>query len=104
MRHVIENIQGDSNVPVTFCRAVVATDEWFQFDLETDATQDVLKLPLFFIVAINRVRYRLHYLPISLDLSPKTPVVEMTRKTLPRRVIDILNVDKDGYRFQFLIP
>jgi hypothetical protein len=28
----------------------------------------------------------------------------MTRKTLPCRVIDILNVDKDGYRFQFLIP
>lgn len=43
LRRVIQNVQGDSNVPVAFCRTIVATNEWFQFDLETYATQNVLK-------------------------------------------------------------
>jgi len=39
----IQNIQGDPNVPITFCRAIIPTNEWFQFDLETYRTQNVLK-------------------------------------------------------------
>lgn len=43
VRRAIQNIQRDSNVPVTFCRAIAPTNEWFQFDLETYRTQNVLK-------------------------------------------------------------
>src|SRR5882757_5186780 len=43
VRREIQNIQRDPNVPVTFCRTIVPTNEWFQFDLETYRTQNVLK-------------------------------------------------------------
>src|ERR1700730_14337591 len=99
LRRVLQDIQGDAHVPISFCRSIVPLDERPQFHLESYGAQDVLKLPLLLVSPVDRVRNRGHDLSIAGDFGPKTVVVEMPREVLPRRVIDILHIDEDGHGF-----
>src|SRR3984957_7045319 len=97
LRREFEHVQGDAHVPVAFGGAVVSLNEGPQFHFEANRAQDVLKLILLRIAAVDRERGRLDDLPAAGGFVPKTVVIEVAREALPRRVVDILHIDEDRH-------
>src|ERR1700722_3103950 len=97
LRREFEHVQGDAHVPVAFCGAVGSLNEGPQFHFEANRAQDVLKLILLRIAAVDRERGRLDDLPAAGGFVPKTVVIEVAREALPRRVVDILHIDEDRH-------
>jgi len=103
LRCILEDLQGDADVPVALCGSIPAPYEGLELHLKSYGAKYGLKLPLFLIIAIDRKCDRLHDFSVVGDLGPKPVVVEMTRELLPRRVINVLNIDEDGNGFQFAL-
>ena len=50
-----QGIYGDSDIPVTLGRTICALNKWFEFYGKSNGTQDVLKLVLFAVSAVDRI-------------------------------------------------
>ncbi|MNT13787.1 hypothetical protein D3C72_1487680 [compost metagenome] len=64
----------------------------FEFDRETEVTQDLLKLLLLAVTAIDGIGHRLDNLPMLADVSPERGIIEMTAIGLAHGVVEVLHV------------
>ena len=69
-------------------------NEGFEFYLKADGAQNVLKLLLFLIAAVDGERDRPHHGSALRDFRPKAVVIEIARELLARRVINVLHIDE----------
>ena len=99
---VFNNIQGNADIPVAFCRTVAALDVRFQLDLEADISEYLLKTLLFAVTFVDGICKRRDYVPVGSCQLPEGMVIEMALIALFNGVIDVLHIDKDGGFLHFL--
>ncbi len=90
-----DHVERDPDVPVTFGRTISSLNKGFQLHLKADGLQDLLKLPLLRVTAINRIRKRADEFSAAGDLIPKRLIIKVAAVRFSDRVVDVLNIHED---------
>ena len=96
------HVDGDTDIPITFRRAIGTLNEGFEFHSEANMPQRVLKFPLTLIATIGGVGVgNRDFAPLRHNF-PQRAVVELPTVGVPSGVVDILHVDEQADLFHYV--
>ena len=82
----------DAHVPVALGRAITALDVGLEPDGKAQIAQDLLKLLLFAVTAVDGVGIGLDDLPALADIGPERRIVEVATMALAHGVVEVLHI------------